>query len=393
MFVYCPSHSFLPAERGTCRPMDLVKRHSAGLHTGAPLTSTRYHSQYWAHALTLRGSGGEIAALSRSIANAKVDLNPHQIDAALFALRSPFSNGVLLADEVGLGKTIEAGIVLSQKWAERRRSILIVVPAMLRKQWQQELDEKFFLPSEVLDSRIFNRHVREGIANPFAQQDKIIICSYHFAAAKAAEVSRVPWDVVVIDEAHRLRNVYRSRQRLQNNPGARKSLAHTMTDAIGNAPKLLLTATPLQNSLLELFSLVSVIDPHVFGDASSFRDQFIRNADEGVRNIELRQRIAPVCTRTLRKQVTEYVLFTNRVPITQDFLPTEEEQALYDEITAYLQRDVLYALPAGQRQLITMVLRKLFWPRPRSPSPAHSPGSPIGSKTWATSWICSPTTT
>jgi SNF2 family DNA or RNA helicase len=74
----------------------------------------------------------------------------------------------------------------------------------------------------------------------------------------------------------------------------------------------------------------------------------------------LKQRIAPVCTRALRKQVTEYIPFTNRVPVTQEFLPTDEEQALYDEITTYLQREVLYALPASQRQLITMVLRKLL---------------------------------
>lgn len=322
--------------------------------------STAYHSQYWAHALTLRGSGGDIAALSRSIANARVDLNPHQIDAALFALRSPFTNGAILADEVGLGKTVEAGIVLSQKWAERRRHILIVVPAMLRKQWQQELGEKFFLPSEVLDSRVFNRLRKDGNINPFHQKDKAVICSYNFAAAKAAEVVQIPWDMVVIDEAHRLRNVHRSRTRLQNNPAARKTMAHRITDAAGKASKLLLTATPLQNSLLELFSLVSVIDSHVFGDIASFREQFINNTDEVTRNLQLRQRIASVCTRALRKQVTEYIPFTNRVPITQEFLPTDEEQALYDEITTYLQRDVLYALPASQRQLITMVLRKLL---------------------------------
>ena len=94
--------------------------------------STTYHSQYWAHALTLRGSGGDIESLSRSIANARVDLNPHQIDAALFALRSPLSNGAIFADEVGLGKTIEAGIVLSQRWAERRRRILESVRPGLR---------------------------------------------------------------------------------------------------------------------------------------------------------------------------------------------------------------------------------------------------------------------
>lgn len=322
--------------------------------------STHYHSQYWAHALNLRGSGGDIAALSRSLANARVDLNPYQVDAALFALRSPFSNGAVLADEVGLGKTIEAGIVLSQKWAERRRRILIVVPAMLRKQWQQELDEKFFLPSEVLDSRVFNRLTKAGMANPFDQQDKAIICSYNFAAAKVVEIGRVPWDSVVIDEAHRLRNVHRSRTRLQNNPAARKTMAHKITDAVGKAPKLLLTATPLQNSLLELFSLASVLDPHIFGDAASFRQQFINNPDEEIRNLQLKQRIAPVCTRSLRKQVTEYVPFTNRVPVTQEFLPTDDEQALYDQITSYLQREILYALPASQRQLITMVLRKLL---------------------------------
>ena len=322
--------------------------------------NTTYHSQYWAHALTLRRSGGDIAALSRSIANARVDLNPHQIDAALFALRSPFTNGAILADEVGLGKTVEAGIVLSQKWAERRRRILIVVPAMLRKQWQQELSEKFFLPAEVLDSQVVSRMRKDGCGNPFDQKDKAVICSYNFAAAKAAAVAQLPWDMVVIDEAHRLRNVHRSRTRLQNNPAAQKTMAHRITEAVGKAPKLLLTATPLQNSLLELFSLVSVIDAHVFGDSASFREQFINSTDELTRNVQLKQRIAPVCTRALRKQVTEYIPFTNRVPITQEFLPTDQEQALYDDITTYLQREVLYALPASQRQLITMVLRKLL---------------------------------
>ncbi len=174
----------------------------------ATTMGTAYHSQYWAHALSLLGPSGNIESLSRSIANARVDLNPHQIDAALFALRSPLSSGAIFADEVGLGKTIEAGIVLAQRWAERRRRILIIVPAMLRKQWQQELEEKFYLPSVILDTKVYNRRVKNGESNPFDQKNRLVICSYHFASAKSAEISRVPWDVAVIDEAHRLRNVY-----------------------------------------------------------------------------------------------------------------------------------------------------------------------------------------
>ena len=312
--------------------------------------TTAYHSQYWAHALTLRGATGTIEALSRSIAGARVDLNPHQVDAALFAIRSPLTKGVILADEVGLGKTIEAGIVIAQRWAERKRRILVIVPATLRKQWQQELETKFYLPTRILDSQAFNSIREDGIINPFDSQDKLVICSYHFASAKSPEVSRVPWDLVVIDEAHRLRNVYKKSSKL----------ARSIADVVGHSPKLLLTATPLQNSLMELYGLASVIDVHLFGDAASFRDQFARATDEGERNSDLRSRLQPVCIRTLRKQVVEYIPFTRRVPITQDFLPSDAEQELYEAISEYLQREQLFALPASQRTLITLVLRKLL---------------------------------
>ncbi len=311
---------------------------------------TPYHSKLWASLLTLKGASGTIDSLSRSIANARVDLNPHQVDAALFALRSPLSKGVIFADEVGLGKTIEAGIVLSQRWAEQRRKILLVVPAILRKQWVMELREKFFLPAMVLDSSAFNALRRAGTANPFAQKDKIVVCSYQFAASKQAEIRGLGWDLVVIDEAHRLRNVFKSSSKL----------AKAIAEAVQPAPKLLLTATPLQNSLLELYGLVSVIDDHVFGDAATFRDQFVRVADDGLRNSGLKERLKPICIRTLRKQVVEYVPFTRRIPITQEFVPGDDEHRLYESVSAFLQREKLFSLPASQRTLITLVLRKLL---------------------------------
>ena len=145
--------------------------------------------------------------------------SPHQIDAALFATSNPLSKGVILADEVGLGKTIEAGLLIAQKWAERKRRLLSIVPANLRKQWHQELANKFGLPAIILEAKSFRQAVKEGCANPFdgtsangagngTGSDKIVICSYQFAASKAESVKDVAWDLVVVDEAHRLRNVY-----------------------------------------------------------------------------------------------------------------------------------------------------------------------------------------
>jgi SNF2 family DNA or RNA helicase len=189
--------------------------------------------------------------LAASLADAQVDLNPHQVEAALFAFRSPLSKGAILADEVGLGKTIEAGILLSQRWAERKRKILVIVPASLRKQWQQELSEKFFLPSVILETKTFNEQIRAGNLNPF-NRSEIVICSYQFARSKEPYVRQVAWNLAVIDEAHRLRNVYKPSNKIGN----------AIKGALAPFDKLLLTATPLQNSLLELFGLVSIIDEH-----------------------------------------------------------------------------------------------------------------------------------
>jgi SNF2 family DNA or RNA helicase len=133
--------------------------------------STAYHAKYFAYELTKRCASDSMEKLAASLADAQVDLNPHQVEAALFAFRSPLSKGAILADEVGLGKTIEAGILLSQRWAERKRKILIIVPASLRKQWHQELSDKFFLPSVILETKTFNQQIRDGNLNPFDRSE------------------------------------------------------------------------------------------------------------------------------------------------------------------------------------------------------------------------------
>lgn len=311
---------------------------------------TDYHAKYLAYELTKKSSSNSIEKFIHVLSDAKVEPKPHQIEAALFAFKSPLSKGAMLADEVGLGKTIEAGIVISQKWAENKKKMLIIVPATLRKQWYEELKEKFYLDSIILEAKSFNEEISQGNFNPF-DQNKIIICSYNFVSNKESYIKNINWDLVIIDEAHRLRNVYKSSNKI----------ARRIKTAIEKSPKILLTATPLQNSLLELYGLTSFIDEYIFGDLKSFKSQFTRidDNDEQLYN-DLKERIAPICKRTLRKQVLEYINYTNRLSITQEFYPSDKEQELYDKITLYLQRENLKALPPSQRWLMTLMLRKLL---------------------------------
>jgi SNF2 family DNA or RNA helicase len=305
---------------------------------------TAYHSKYYAYDLTRRAPGG-IDRISMSLFDATVDLNPHQIEAALFALHSPLSKGVILADEVGLGKTIEAGIVLCQYWAERKRRLLVLCPASIRKQWALELQEKFNLPAVVLDLKTYREAQKEGRLP--LQETTVTVMSFHFGSRMKEELRAIAWDLVVIDEAHKLRNAYRPSNKV----------GQTLRWATEDRRKLLLTATPLQNSLVELYGLSTLIDDHIFGDINSFRSQFVG----GGGNLgELRQRLSGFCKRTLRNEVLEYIRYTERRAITRPFRPTDDEHALYEAVSAFLQRPDSYALPHRQRHLIALVLRKLL---------------------------------
>lgn len=311
---------------------------------------TPYQSQYYAWLLTRRAASNSVDSLASTLVDSQVDLNPHQVEAALFACQNPLSRGVILADEVGLGKTIEAGLVISQRWAERRRRILIITPANLRKQWHQEMQDKFSLECLLLEAKNYNAIVKQEGQNPFRIAGRPIICSYQFAKAKADSIKEIEWDLVVMDEAHRMRNVYKTSN----------VIAKTLKDALARVhSKVLLTATPLQNSLLELYGLVSMIDDRVFGDLDSFRSQFITQNKEQAFS-SLRTRLAPVCKRTLRRQVQQYVSYTARRAIVEEFTPSSEEKELSALVADYLRRPNLKALPDGQRQLISLVLWKLL---------------------------------
>lgn len=306
-------------------------------------------AKYIATDLVRRRASSDLDSFTQTLQDARVDLNPHQIESALFAFRSPLSGGAILADEVGLGKTIEAGIILSQKWAERKRRLVIIAPANLRKQWVEELEDKFYLPAFILDKKVMTQFLakKDGV-NPF-ETDRIVVCSYDFARRQERYLRLAQLDLVVLDEAHRLRNVYRPDNQTGN----------ILRSVLAEKKKILLTATPLQNSLLELYGLTSFIDEYAFGDLKSFKSRYSGNLSE-IDFAHLRNRLAPLCHRTLRRQVLEYIRYTSRIPMLHEFYPSAEETELYNLVTEFLQRDHLVSIRSSQRTLTTLVLRKLL---------------------------------
>jgi superfamily II DNA/RNA helicase len=229
----------------------------------------------------------------------------------------------------------------------------LIVPASLRKQWSQELYDKFSLPSVIVERKSYTDARKKGIAKPFEQGENIIITSYEFAALKADDIRRGGWNLVVFDEAHRLRNVYRK-------DGATRAKA--LREATRPFFKILLTATPLQNSLMELYGLVSVLDEHHFGDEDSFRSQYINGSASKNGLMFLRKRLEPICKRTLRRQVqqTGLIRYTERSPLTMEYAASDAEQKLYDGVSAYLQRPDTIAFGNKPNQLVTMVVRKIL---------------------------------
>ncbi|WP_048728064.1 SNF2-related protein [Kytococcus sedentarius] len=302
---------------------------------------SNYQAKLYAHELDRSYASDHVGKLAGLLFDAQVEPKPHQIDAALFALQTPFLDGVILADEVGLGKTIEAGIVISQYWAQRNRRILIIAPSSLRQQWKQELDEKFALPASLLD-----RTTIDELTGPGARE-QILICSYEFANSQTAKIIHT-WDLVVCDEAHRLRSHWTGQAKIASNV-ARICRGATKT--------IMLTATPLQNRLEELYGLVSVFAPDYFHSLNAFKERYLDNPG-GVGNDDLAQRVALIAKRTLRKDADRYIRFTARMPLTITFTPSDAEIELYDRINEYLQRPFLWAFAKSQRHLSALIMRK-----------------------------------
>ena len=310
----------------------------------------RFLAKWYINYLDSKHSGSSIDRITMTLFNSKIKLTPHQIDAALFAFKSPISKGVLLADEVGLGKTIEAGIIIAQLRLEKKANILIIAPASLIRQWNSELYDKFSLESQIMDRKMFNYYNKKGYSNPFDVYNGITICSYQFASSNSELIHSSNFDTVIIDEAHKLRNYYTEKSIIANN----------IKYATEGFKKVLLTATPIQNSIMDLYGLTSFIDENIFGDKTIFRYNYVKNFD--LEKEELRNRLKNYMHRTLRSQVTQYIKYTKRIAETFYFTQNQEEQELYTML-----QDIIinpdehpYIIPGKHKHLLLLIMSKLM---------------------------------
>lgn len=293
--------------------------------------------------------------------SARVDPNPHQIDAVIFALSRIPEGGCILADEVGLGKTIEAGLVVAQLLAEGARRILIVTPKALLGQWTQELYALFGIEAHEV-----TRDLDFGGDGVFLVTRDVVGGDAGAAALRASE----RFDLCVIDEAHEVfAGIYRRYDRSgsvrEDSPYAR--MASRLLTAIQEAatPVLLLTATPIQNSLLELWGLVHYVDPTgtLLGDLGTFRQLFCPSDDrilEQGQAHELQRRLGTVLQRTLRRQAQDFMRepFVGRQARLFEYVMSPEERELYDDVTRYLLEPNLQAFQGSQRQLLLLGFHK-----------------------------------
>lgn len=303
-------------------------------------------AKYWALEIISAQNELDISSLSGSLGCAKIDMNPHQVEAALFALKHPLSNGVILADEVGLGKTIEAGIVLSEYFSRGKTALLVIAPAGLCRQWQAEMQDKFDLPTQIIDAKSYEKALKKEASQDLLTFKGITICSYNCAVQLSGVFSRTEWDLVVIDEAHKLRNFYLGKTKI----------SHSINNTFAGRKKLLLTATPIQNSLMDIFSLVTIIDPNILGNEYSFMENYLYSERH---HLDLKERLKEVLHRTLRKDVLEYIKYTNREAMTVVFNPTPAEENLYYDISHYIQHAEASIAPHA-RALIVLMIRKLM---------------------------------
>lgn len=294
------------------------------------MLQSQFHAYYAARMLSCATEEDVLASV---FASSSIQVYPFQIAAASFALRSPYQKGAILCDEAGMGKSHEAMLIMNQRWMEGRNRILLCIPnADLLVQWTDLLERYYSVPYVTMTSRIdWADHADDEHLNGF-EQEGIVITTYDFATEHEAEALAISWDLVVFEEANALSGVYREDNRQ----------ARALWRIAGNAFKLLLTGTPIEKNIMDLYGLLWFIDPKILPDEQTFLARYLRKPENYP---ELAEHVGKHCFRTLRAQAKGYAKVPERVLLTYEYTPSQEERRVYDLLYAYVTKANKLAFP------------------------------------------------
>ena len=308
------------------------------------MQQTPFHAYYTARKLENLCDGD---MLSSAFASSDIKIYPFQVAAAAFALRSPYRKGVILCDEAGMGKSHEAMLVITQKWLEGSNRILLVTPnADLLRQWTELIDLHYTVPYIVLTSRDeWQANISDENPNAFVQ-NAIIVSTYDFVSDNESGAKEVDWDLTVFEEANALSSVYHT-----DNKQAR-----ALKRIAGNSFKLLITGTPIEKNIMDLYGLIWFIDEAVLPKEQDFLSRYLRKPENYP---ELAERVSGYCFRTLRSQAKDYAKVTERILITYEYEQSEKERQLYDMLYGYINKPGKIAFPEMDKYDLALRLLSL----------------------------------
>ena len=266
-------------------------------------------------------------------ASSSIEMYPFQVAAAGFALRSPFQKGIILCDEAGMGKSHEAMLIVAQRWMEGHGRILLCIPNIdLLSQWTELLDRCYTVPYVVLTSRQeWEANISQDSPNGF-EQDGIVITTYDYAADHEEQAASVAWDLTVFEEANALSSVYQESSRQ----------ARALYRIAGKSFKLLLTGTPIEKNIMDLYGLIWFIDNTILPEEKEFLTRYLRRPENYP---ELSGRVSKYCFRTLRSQARGCAKMPERLLLTEEYTRSEPERYVYQLLYDYINKPVKLAFP------------------------------------------------
>lgn len=305
------------------------------------MIQTPFHANY--AALKLNSLQDEDKLLP-VFSEGKINVYPYQVAAALFAMRNPYQKGVILCDEAGMGKSHEAMLIISELWYEGKTKILIAIPNPdLLMQWAEMIDEKYSLPFCIAaDNKSFD-------------YDGIVLTTYDYLTQNIEEADKVNWDTIVFEEANALSSVYQDENTFMGTAGSKQ--AKLLKEFSKDTFKILLTGTPIEKNIMDLYGLIYFIDDELLPDPDTYMKRYLRKPENYP---ELAEKVSRYCFRTLRSQAKQYAKIPERLHITLEYEGSAEEKELYNLLFAYIEKPNKTAFPQMEQYDLALMLLGLL---------------------------------